>query len=123
MWLDPDDPLSVSIRRLRWMLQRALAAGGVLLCIALMLGCPHIQTSYQYLDTGQDYIRPEDRVLASASYLGPFGWQQITYGDFDGGLPIVKFLPFHDCIDFKHYENVIPFCFLPQEYRDGQPAH
>lgn len=99
MQLDPEDPLSTSLRHFRWALQRLVAVCVLLTLIALTLGCPHVQTSYQYRDTGRGYIPLDERDVVSATYLGPFGWRTLYAREFDQKLNAVLFIPVSECFD------------------------
>jgi len=120
--LDPDDPLSLAISRLKRQatLFSVITLGTVMAAVAV--GVPHVQVTYRYFGSVRRHIPPEHRQKFSADYLGPFGWQTVDRSDSGGRLTFVEFLPLHSCIDFQQYESVFPFWLLPKEYRDGRPA-
>ncbi|MCA9026701.1 MAG: hypothetical protein KDA86_15950 [Planctomycetaceae bacterium] len=120
--LDPDDPLSQAVKRLKREALRWLIIGAVLVGIIVCIGIPNLLTTYQYQSHGNRYVAEHRRYKTSANYLGPLGWQTVRRGEYGEGLPGIKFLPLHACIDFKRYEETFPFFLLPPEYRDGEPA-
>lgn len=120
--LDPDDPLAKSLKATRKLLTKLVLLLGATLAFVLLIGVPHLQTTYRYVGSSRRFVPPEHRQKLSADYIGPFGWQKVDRSDSAGQLTAIEFLPLHACIDFQQYEPVFPFWLLPKEYLDGRPS-
>ena len=114
--LDPDDPLAHAFVAVKRKLTTTLLVLIGLSVAVVLVGVPHLQLNYQYVDTGQRYIPVEQRRVTSANYIGPFGRRH----ELGPRQPVVKFIPLHACIDLQAYEDTFPFYYLPEEYRDGR---
>ena len=102
-WLLNNDPHDAIARAYRRLLHRLMVWGVialVLLVVSIVVGVPHLQTSYSYRGT-----TPSDGIVKAwqkidAWYVGPFGFKQVRSGKYGNeGCPYVLLGPLFDCFE------------------------
>ena len=102
-WLSGWDETGPLIRAYRRLLHRLMILSVVLLVLvvlSLVVGLPHLQSSYTYLGPRPTNGIVNSRQKINAWYLGPIGWQHVRSGQYGhDGCPYILFIPLWDCFD------------------------
>ena len=68
-----------------------------LLAFAVIVGVPHLQTTYSAFPTPGRTPAAADKI--AANYIGPTGWKYVEADRYAPGCPAVLFVPLGDCVD------------------------
>jgi hypothetical protein len=109
--VDDNDPVKRAYRRYLRALRTGCLVGLVLLSVALLVGIPHLQTTYTYRARQRSAV-PNRYEKLSAWYLGPLGWQHVQSGQYGQlGCPYIMFIPWKACVG----NSRLPIPFVSDE--------
>ena len=73
---------------------------------AIVIGVPHVQTTYTYVGERPRGGSPTAQQKISAWYFSVTGWQFVEAGQFgQQGCPPLLFVPLSDCIDWDDVQS------------------
>ncbi|QDU80737.1 hypothetical protein Pla110_24700 [Polystyrenella longa] len=98
-----DNDLDLVVGTFRRYFQKMCVLGVVallLLIASIVVGLPHIQTTYTYSGPKPKGSAPTTEQKLDAWYFSLTGWQHVESGQYGNqGCPPILFIPLWDCLD------------------------
>ncbi|MEZ6063740.1 MAG: hypothetical protein R3C19_25610 [Planctomycetaceae bacterium] len=101
---DPSNPQHRYWRWLKRKLRNLLLFAIAFIVMSWMVGIPHVQTTYSYIERPGGGI-PKAGDKTDAWYISVTGWQYVRNGVYSDRLPFILFIPWKDCVDVERLRD------------------